>query len=463
MKPSSLTWLPTLWLALWWSHLSAGLELEIQSDESLKKAASSAAWSMMSTYKANETDNPGKLEGTWWEAAGMFLHLIQYYHVTGDDTYNKDTTEGMQEQSGEDQDYRPKSELAWLGNDDQMFWGVAAITAAELKYPEDPKGASWLALAQAVFNTQKPAWDPAACGGGLRWQMHSVKPGYDLKNSISNGGLFQIAARLARYTSDDEYVEWANKIWDWSVSVPLINDETWYVADSTSTKDGCKSAGREQWTYTYGTYLIGSAYMYNHTKDEKWLKRVNGLLDATLDQFWPQKYFGYNPKGETLIEVGCEKPGNCDNNMKTYKGLLGSWLAFVARVVPTTRDRITPKLEGAARAAAKSCTGSKHNECGMRWYEDKYDGNGGMEQDMSALSMFTANLILRMDDDPVTSKTGGDSKSDKNAGMVNHDDDDKDKLKPITAGDKAGAAIVTFVMCGGSLALAGWVFWGEFF
>lgn len=365
-----------------------------------------------------------------------------------------------------------------------MFWGVAAITAAELKYPEDPKGASWLSLAQAVFNTQKPAWDPAACGGGLRWQMHSVKPGYDLKNSISNGGLFQIAARLARYTSDKEYVEWAEKIWDWSVSVPLINDKTWDVDDSTSTKDGCKTAGREQWTYNYGTYLIGSAYMYNHvipllvcpgtagkeytngrtqTKDEKWMRRVNGLLDKTLDKFWPQQYFGYNPKGETLIEVGCEKPGNCDNNMKTYKGLLGSWLAFVARVAPTTRDRITKKLEGAARAAAKSCTGSKHDECGMRWYENKFDGNGGMEQDMSALSMFTANLMLRMDNDPVTSKTGGNSKSDKNAGMVKHDDDDDDKLKPITAGDKAGAAIVTFVICGGSLGLAGWLFWGEFF
>ena len=67
-----------------------------------------------------------------------------------------------------------------------MFWGLAAMTAAELAYPEASTGYSWLSLAQGVFNTQIARWDTTACGGGMRWQIWSWEAGYTLKNSISN-------------------------------------------------------------------------------------------------------------------------------------------------------------------------------------------------------------------------------------------------------------------------------------
>ena len=66
-----------------------------------------------------------------------------------------------------------------------MFWGFAAMGAAELGFQNPPDGdPSWLALAQAVFNRQTSRWDSKTCGGGLRWQIPFANRGYDYKNSV---------------------------------------------------------------------------------------------------------------------------------------------------------------------------------------------------------------------------------------------------------------------------------------
>lgn len=59
-------------------------------------------------------------------------------------------------------------------NDDQEFWGFAAMTAAELTFPDPPDDQpQWLELAQAVFNRISERWDATTCGGGFRWQFYS--------------------------------------------------------------------------------------------------------------------------------------------------------------------------------------------------------------------------------------------------------------------------------------------------
>lgn len=140
------------------------------------------------------------------------------------------------------------------------------MTAAELKYPDVEGGYSWLSLAQGVFNTQIKRWDEKSCDGGLRWQIYVYEAGYDMKNTISNGGLFQLSARLARYTNNQTYSDWAERVWDWMASTPLLSNGTWNVADSTQVGDGCTSQGNNQWSYNYGTMLSGAAYMYAHVR-----------------------------------------------------------------------------------------------------------------------------------------------------------------------------------------------------
>lgn len=223
---------------------------------------------MMTYYHSNESDSglvPGKLPDTWWEGGALFMNLIQYWYWTGDPSYNEVTQTGMLWQKGNN-DYFPDNQSNYLGNDDQVFWGLAAITAAELEFPEREGDSSWLSLAQGVFNTQVPRWDTTTCNGGLRWQIYPYQAGYMTKNAVSNGGLFHLAARLARYTGNQTYFDWAEKIWDWSATTPLLRTNVWTIADSTTMQTDCTDHGDLQWTYNYGQYIGGASYLYNMVK-----------------------------------------------------------------------------------------------------------------------------------------------------------------------------------------------------
>ena len=127
--------------------------------------------------------------------------LIQRWSITGNDTLNDLITQAMLWQVGDNKDFTPKNQSVDLGNDDQAYWAYAALDAAELGFPNPPDSQpQWLALAQAVHNDQADVWDAQTCGGGMRWQIYYWNTGWDYKNIQSNGGFFQLSARLARYT-----------------------------------------------------------------------------------------------------------------------------------------------------------------------------------------------------------------------------------------------------------------------
>lgn len=190
----------------------------------------------MTFYPGNETGQiPGLLGAPyyWWMGGGFFNTILSYRNLVGDKTYDAQTMQALQFQVGEHDDYMPRNQTVSMGNDDQAFWAMAAMTAAEYNFPNPlPTQPGWLALAQAVFNEQAGRWDTEFCNGGLRWQVPSTNPGYDLKNTISNGCFFTLAARLARYTGDPMYAEWAVKAWDWMIRIGLV-DRNYNVYDST--------------------------------------------------------------------------------------------------------------------------------------------------------------------------------------------------------------------------------------
>ncbi|KAJ5151571.1 Mannan endo-1-6-alpha-mannosidase DCW1, partial [Penicillium capsulatum] len=428
------------------ASITNATELDIDDEGSIQDAASTAVYAMMTYYHGNETGQiPGAFPTKWWEGSALFLALLQYWHFTGDTTYNDELRQGLEWQSGTNGDYMPSNYSSYLGNDDQMFWGLAAMTAAELKFADVSDGFSWLSLAQGVFNTQTKRWDTTSCSGGLRWQIYQYQSGYTMKNSISNGGLFQLSARLARYTGTSKYEEWAQKIWNWSLSTPLLNNSTWNVADSVDIADGCTSQGNNQWSYNYGAYLMGAAYMYNHTNGSNyWLGAVNGLVNKTFTTFFPDGVFK---------EIGCDPGETCNNNEILFKGLVSSWLSFTALLVPSTFESILPKLKSSAQAAAKSCTGHNNNTCGVQWYQSKYDGWIGMEEEISAAGIFIANLINFKSTAPVTSTTGGNSTSNPNAGA---NEDQNPRWTTITTADRAGAGILTAVCALGFAGIMAW-------
>lgn len=217
-------------------------------------------------------DQPGDVPGNlpdpyfWWEAGAMFGALIDYWHYTGDDEWNDITMQAMLHQVGRDKNYMPLNQSSTLGNDDQAFWGMAVMSAAENKFPNPPDDKpQWLALAQAVFNGQATRWDDDTCGGGLRWQIFKANKGFHYKNTISNGCFFNIGARLATYTGNDTYAKWAERAWDWMEAAGLISS-SFQAYDGTDANENCTGINHIQWSYNNGVLMAGAAFMYKFVR-----------------------------------------------------------------------------------------------------------------------------------------------------------------------------------------------------
>ena len=187
--------------------------------------------------------------------------MIQYWYFTGDASNNAAVRQGMYFQRGDD-DYFPANYSSYLTNEGQAAWAQAAMTAAELEFPMSASMPSWVTLAENVWNQQVLRWDTESCGGGLRWAIFPYQLGYAFKDALSNGLLFQLSARLARYTGNQTYANWAEKIWDWSGNSSLLNTEDWWVGNHVDMNNDCKPY-YIPWSYNFATYIRGAADMYN--------------------------------------------------------------------------------------------------------------------------------------------------------------------------------------------------------
>ncbi|OLL24066.1 Mannan endo-1,6-alpha-mannosidase DCW1 [Neolecta irregularis DAH-3] len=409
--------------------------------KSLLTSAAKAAAGLRNLYTG---DQPGQIPGLfpypiyWWEAGAAMNAFIDYRRLTNDTQYDSIVSNGMVWQAGADRDFMPSNQTLSLGNDDQAFWGLAAMTAAESKFPDPPSNQpQWLALAQAVFNGQSQRWDPNSCNGGLRWQVFQFNNGYDYKNAISNGCLFQLAARLAVYTGNDTYAQWAIKIWDWVQAVGFI-DKNWNIIDGAHTPT-CAPFNRIQWTYNNGVFLAGAAFMYHYTNGAtQWGTAVESLLDSAIRLFFA--------KNGTVQETACETVRTCNDDQVSFKGYLSRWMAYTTQMAPQTSEKIFSILASSAIAAGKSCTGGASGEaCGMDWTIGTFDGKTGVGEQLSALETIQANLI-KYAQFPATAKSGGTSKGDSKAGTIPTSGlGSSISNRPVTTKDKAGGIILTAV------------------
>ncbi|KAJ2977572.1 hypothetical protein NUW58_g7770 [Xylaria curta] len=288
-------------------------DFDPQSTDSIKDVAQQLAADLMSMYNGNQVgQTPGLLPQPyyWWEAGALMGALIDYWYYTGDTTYNEITQQGMLHQVGPYNDFMPPNQTLTEGNDDQGFWGMAAMSAAEYNFQNpEPGQPQWLALAQAVFNTQAARWDTEHCNGGLRWQIFTWNNGFDYKNSISQACFFNLAARLALYTGNSSYADWATKTWDWMVAVEFI-DENYRIYDGATVGHNCTDITPYEFSYNVGGFLLGAAAMVEYSNKAMktdnaaiWHERVDGLLNSTELIF----FFGDDVNDKVMIEVACER------------------------------------------------------------------------------------------------------------------------------------------------------------
>jgi mannan endo-1,6-alpha-mannosidase len=157
----------------------------------------------------------------------------------------------------------------------------------------------------------RECWGMAPCNGGLKWQIFTSETGHDYKNSISNGLYFRPGTRLAKLTSNPEYITEAERALEWWVQGVGLIDNNYNVYDRTDDIKGCTSVDHDQWSYNVGVYLYGNAVMQALINDPKWVTRTNDLL-ATTGTFF---------KNSVMAEK-CEQAGTRNVSQLCFKAYL---------------------------------------------------------------------------------------------------------------------------------------------
>lgn len=373
----------------------AATELSTQTRRQIVRTSRTLAANLMSYYQPSLN---GLLPQPYWpwEAAGLWSTMIHYHHYTGDAKYNNLVRAGILAQVGSSNDFMgPQTP----GNDDQLWWGLTAMNAAEVNFP----GANWLALAGTVFSEVVARWDNSTCSGGLHWQISESSNGYTYKNSITNGLAFQLAARLARHHShgntSEHYVRWAEKLFAWTLQVGYIDNATYSVYDGAHTDKACTDIDHGKWSYNVGVFLSGSALMFQHTKAPKWAKHVDGFVSALQSDF---------TTSDGVLQEKCEATQNCNADQKSFKAYVVRWLAEAKGLVSeSARGKIEGVLRASVKGALGSCNGSPGREsCGVKWTEGGFDGDVGVGQQMGALEAVVGRLIGRKSENGVKGKKG---------------------------------------------------------
>ncbi|KAL1837102.1 hypothetical protein VTJ49DRAFT_4282 [Mycothermus thermophilus] len=326
----------------------------------------------------------------WWQAGALMGGMLDYSHYTGDKSYDRIIARALLDQVGPEFDYMSPAHFGQEGNDDQAFWGFAVMSAAERNFPQpDETVPSWLEMGANLWNSQIRRWNTSACGGGLLWQIFPDNPnGLDYRNTVSNGGLFQISARLARATGNDTYLEWAEKVWDWTEAVGMI-DADGNVYDGASSSKNCTDTNPVTFSYSAAIYLYGAAVLANHTDDPKWTERAERILNAGRSFFSP-----FENATNIMYEHACEQVFTCNQDMRSFKGYFSRFTYAASVFVPSLRPVIEELWHPTLRALAASCTGGETGtQCGQHWYWQAFDGMTGLGEEMCALETVQGLLV----------------------------------------------------------------------
>ncbi|EME83791.1 glycoside hydrolase family 76 protein, partial [Pseudocercospora fijiensis CIRAD86] len=373
------------------------VNLDVNNADSIRNAARTLAFGLQSNYHNNASGTPATAVGTlpaplyWWEAGAVWGAMVDYWAYTGDTSYNAVLTQALLAQVGPDWNYEPPAYYTSLGNDDQAFWALAVLSAEEygLPFPSGQRVKSWLALAEAVWSRQMSRWNTQACGGGLKWQIFESNKGYNYRNSISNGAFLQISARLARYTGDQKYVQWADQTWEWMSRIGLISPN-YQVFDGADDTINCTEIDHTQWTYNPAMLLYATSVMANYTNTQVWRTRTEGLLTTIENSFFSP----FPNATDIMFEPACEPFNTCNNDQFSFKAYLSRWMAKSAVLYPSITDHVRKRLQASSLAATKSCTGGPNKQtCGQKWYVGGDDGAFGVGQELSALETVQSLLL----------------------------------------------------------------------
>jgi len=161
--------------------------------------------------------------------------------------------------------------------DDNQWIGITSLDAfTRLK---DKK---FLSLGQDIYNYMMTGYDTVLTGG-IYWQENKKIS----KNTCSNGPGILVALQLYQATNNKSYLDTALLIYNW-VNKYLKTPSGLYW-DNIGIAD--HKIGKATFSYNTGTMLQSNVYLYECTKDEKYLKEAIAIADSSMPYFYGSKKF----------------------------------------------------------------------------------------------------------------------------------------------------------------------------
>ncbi|MGM0377734.1 MAG: glycoside hydrolase family 76 protein [Bacteroidota bacterium] len=203
----------------------------------------------------------------YWPQAHALDVVLDAYVRTDDDHYLQYINqwyEGVNSQNGN----------TFL-NDfyDDMEWNALAMLRAWQMTDDSGFKEAALTLWEDILT----GWNEHA-EGGIMWRKGAPYG----KNACSNGPAAILGARLYQSFDDEEYLDWALKIYSWEKNL-LFDDSSGAIWDSVTEENGTLNFNKD-WIFTYnqGTFVGASIELYEITGKEVYLEDAVKAADYTL-------------------------------------------------------------------------------------------------------------------------------------------------------------------------------------
>lgn len=155
---------------------------------------------------------------------------------------------------------------------DDMEWNALTM----LRLYNITKDQKYLDTVLELWGYISSVWTEDA-GGGITWCTSSSVE--FSKNACSNGPAAILAARLYNLTGEEEYLDWAKKIYNWEKEV-LVDSSIGKVMDNIIVSTSKIST--VALTYNEGTYLGAGVELYKITKDPVFLNDAKKVAVYTI-------------------------------------------------------------------------------------------------------------------------------------------------------------------------------------
>ena len=161
--------------------------------------------------------------------------------------------------------------------DDNQWVGITSLDAFERT-----KKKSCLDLGKQMYDFMMTGYDNVL-GGGIYWKEGSKSS----KNTCSNGPGVIVALQMYKATKEKKYLDTALLIFNWTNQ--KLQAPSGLFNDNIRVSDG--SVNKGTLSYNTGTMLQSNVYLYEITKDKKYLKAATAMADSSLNFFYGRGRF----------------------------------------------------------------------------------------------------------------------------------------------------------------------------